>query len=63
MSVITCKVVRHDGGWAYEVNGAVSETFRTGAAARAAAQSIELPHETPWAGGYGARERHRNWRK
>ena len=38
MSVITYRVLRHDGGWAYEANGTFSERFPTRAAARAAAR-------------------------
>ena len=37
MSRIVYRVVRHDGGWAYEVNGTFSEPFGTRAAARKAA--------------------------
>jgi hypothetical protein len=29
MSKITYKVVKHDGGWAYEANGTYSEPFPT----------------------------------
>ena len=29
MSKITYKVVKHDGGWAYEANGTSSEPFPT----------------------------------
>ena len=35
---ITYKVVKHDGGWAYEVNGTYSEPFPTRNAARKAAK-------------------------
>jgi len=38
MSVITYSIVRQDGGWAYEVSGIFSESFRTRTAARAAAK-------------------------
>ena len=43
MAHITYKVVRHEDGWAYTVNGAFSESFPTharalGAARRAAAE-------------------------
>ena len=37
MTKITYEIVEHDGGWAYEVDGVFSETFRTHDAARAAA--------------------------
>jgi len=38
MRSITYKVLRHDGGWAYRVNGACSETFPTREKARKAAR-------------------------
>jgi hypothetical protein len=38
MIKITYKVVKHDGGWAYEVNGTYSEKFPTRDAARKAAK-------------------------
>jgi len=38
MSKITYRVVKHDGGWAYEANGTYSESFRTREAARKAAK-------------------------
>jgi Uncharacterized protein conserved in bacteria (DUF2188) len=38
MSKITYKVVKHDGGWAYEANGTYSEPFPTRDAARKAAK-------------------------
>jgi len=38
MSKITYKVVKHDGGWAYEANGSFSESFRTRGDAREAAK-------------------------
>jgi len=43
MAHVTYKVVRHEDGWAYTVNGAFSESFPThaealGAARRAAAE-------------------------
>lgn len=38
MSKIIYKIVRHDGGWAYEANGTFSEPFRTRDEARAAAR-------------------------
>jgi hypothetical protein len=50
MSKITYKVVKHDGGWAYEANGTFSEPFRTHedarAAARLAANEQAAPGET-----------------
>ena len=38
MNKITYKVVKHDGGWAYGVNGTYSEKFPTREAARKAAK-------------------------
>jgi len=38
MTKITYEIVEHDGGWAYRVGGAYSETFPTYARARAAAE-------------------------
>jgi hypothetical protein len=38
MSTITYKIIKHDGGWAYEANGTYSEPFRTRDAARRAAK-------------------------
>ena len=37
MSHVTYKIVQHDGGWAYTVDGVFSETFATHAAALVAA--------------------------
>jgi hypothetical protein len=38
MSHVTYKIVEHDGGWAYWVDGVFSETFATHDAARKAAE-------------------------
>jgi hypothetical protein len=50
MSTITYKVVKHDGGWAYEANGTYSEPFPTHdsalKAAKLAAQEQAVPGET-----------------
>jgi hypothetical protein len=37
MTKITYEIVKHDGGWAYKVDGAFSETFPTHDMARQAA--------------------------
>ena len=37
MAKVVYRVVEHDGGWAYQVDGVFSETFRSHDAARAAA--------------------------
>jgi hypothetical protein len=52
MTLVTYKIVEHDGGWAYTVDGAFSEAFATHAAARAAAQRVPgrteaIEYETP----------------
>jgi hypothetical protein len=44
MNKITYRVVKHDGGWAYEANGTYSEQFRTRDAARKAARSAAIAH-------------------
>lgn len=38
MNKIVYKVLKHDGGWAYEANGTYSEKFPTREAARKAAK-------------------------
>jgi hypothetical protein len=38
MTKVTYEIVEHDGGWAYRVNGAYSETFPTHDIARKAAE-------------------------
>src|SRR5262245_58919743 len=47
MSHITYKIVEHDGGWAYTVNGVFSETFRSHAAALLAAKRAAAEQRTP----------------
>jgi hypothetical protein len=47
MSQVTYKIVEHDGGWAYTVNGAFSETFATRAAALAAARRAAKEQRVP----------------
>ena len=47
MSVITYTIVRHEGGWAYEVNGTFSAGFPTRAGARAAAKRAACKHRLP----------------
>ena len=50
MSEIVYKIVEHDGGWAYTVDGVFSETFGTHDealdAARRAVAEQKLPDET-----------------
>lgn len=47
MSKVTYEVVEHDGGWAYSVGGAYSETFPSHEAASAAAQRAAAEQEQP----------------
>jgi len=47
MSHITYKIVQHDDGWAYTVNGVFSESFNTRAAALAAAKRAAAEQRTP----------------
>jgi hypothetical protein len=49
MNRITYKVVKHDGGWAYEVNGTYSEKFPTREAARKAAKLAASEQAAPGA--------------
>jgi Uncharacterized protein conserved in bacteria (DUF2188) len=47
MSHVTYKVVEHDGGWAYTVNGVFSEAFTSRAAALAAAKRAAAEQRVP----------------
>jgi hypothetical protein len=47
MSHVTYKIVQHDGGWAYTVNGVFSESFPSHAAALAAARRAANEQRTP----------------
>jgi len=47
MSKLIYKVVRHDGGWAYEANGTFSEPHRTRELARQAARLAAQEQEEP----------------
>lgn len=47
MTKTTYKVLKHDGGWAYEVNGTYSEPFRTREAARQAARLSAAEQSVP----------------
>ena len=47
MSHVTYKVVRHDEGWAYTVNGTFSEAFATHAAALEAARRAAAEQRIP----------------
>ena len=47
MSHVIYKVVRHDDGWAYKVDGVFSEAFPTHALALAAARRAAAEQRTP----------------
>jgi len=47
MSKIVYKVVKHDGGWAYEANGTYSEPFPTRESARKAAKLAASEQTVP----------------
>jgi hypothetical protein len=47
MSHVTYKIVQHDSGWAYTVNGVFSEPFGTHTAALAAAKRAAAEQRVP----------------
>jgi Uncharacterized protein conserved in bacteria (DUF2188) len=47
MSHVTYKIVEHDGGWAYTVNGVFSESFATHAKALTAARRAAAEQRVP----------------
>ena len=47
MSIITYKIVEHDGGWAYKLGDVFSETFRTREAAVEAAKMVAAEQRIP----------------
>ena len=47
MPHVTYKIVEHDGGWAYTVNGVFSEPFPTRAKALAAARRAAAEQRVP----------------
>jgi Uncharacterized protein conserved in bacteria (DUF2188) len=47
MSKVTYEIVEHDGGWAYRVAGAYSETFPTHDMARKAAERAAKEQAVP----------------
>ena len=49
MNKITYRVVKHNGGWAYENGGTYSEQFRTREAARKAARLAAAGHASAYA--------------
>lgn len=52
MSIIHYKLVPHDGGWAYSLNGAFSETFATREAAMKAAKRVAHEQRVPGESAY-----------
>lgn len=47
MAQVTYEIVEHDGGWAYKVDGAYSETFPTHEAALKAAEAAAAEQTQP----------------
>jgi Uncharacterized protein conserved in bacteria (DUF2188) len=47
MSRVTYRIVEHDGGWAYTVDGVFSESYATHAAALAAARRAAAEQRVP----------------
>lgn len=47
MSHVVYKVVAHDGGWAYQSSGSLSETFPSRDAARHAARRVAREQRVP----------------
>jgi hypothetical protein len=47
MAHITYQIVRHDGGWAYKVDGVFSEPFDSHTAALAAAKAAAAEQRVP----------------
>jgi hypothetical protein len=47
MAHVTYKIVQHDGGWAYTVDGVFSEAFRTHKDALAAARHVAAEQRVP----------------
>ncbi len=47
MAHVTYKIVQHDGGWAYTVDGTFSETFPTHKAALTKAKAAAVEQRAP----------------
>jgi len=47
MAHVTYKIVPHDGGWTYTMDGVFAETYRTREAAIAAARAVVGEQRTP----------------
>ena len=52
MSIVHYKLVPHDGGWAYTLNGVFSETFQTHDAALRAARRVAAEQRVPGESAY-----------
>jgi hypothetical protein len=52
MSIVHYKLVPHDGGWAYTLNGAFSETFSTHDTALKAARRVAAEQRVPGESSY-----------
>jgi hypothetical protein len=52
MSIIHYKLVPHDGGWAYTLNGVFSETFPTHDAALKVARRVAAEQRVPGESSY-----------
>ena len=47
MTKIVYEVIEHDGGWAFRLDGTISETFRSHDAAYAAAKRVAIEQMRP----------------
>ena len=47
MAKVVYRIVRHDGGWAYQAEGVYSETFASHDAARSAAERVAREQRLP----------------
>jgi hypothetical protein len=47
MAHVTYKIVPHDGGWTYTLDGVFAETYQPRAAAIAAARAVAAEQRTP----------------
>jgi hypothetical protein len=52
MSIVHYKLVHHDGGWAYMMNGTFSETYPTHDAALRAARRVAAEQRVPGESAY-----------
>jgi len=47
MTKITYEIIKHDGGWAFELDGTISQTFKSHDAAYNAAKRVALEQMRP----------------